>query len=179
MTFRVTSKTTIKLAELKKLKKRIRHLGEDAMQVGWFDGKTHPGTLEEDNPLPEATVAAIVHNGAKVNNGFGKGIKIEIPSRPFFVQASGIRGRNMKSSLRKRLGEIMRGRRPSGALLSIGRDFRRDAKKTMATWPTSGIKSRRNAKSTIRRKGFDRALHETGHLRKSMDVRKVKRGSTP
>lgn len=150
-------KVTSNTKSLDRIVRQLRKAAGHAVQVGYFDGKTHPNT---DGEHTEATIAAINEFGVPEDN---------IPERPFM----------MTTARRTRaLREVARGyrtiiSRPGvSAITHLLRKPGRVMQKEM-----SGVirdfSDPANAPATIAKKGFDNPLVETGHLRDSVDTRIV------
>lgn len=126
-------------------------------QVGFFDGKLHPGSTDGTT---EATVAAINEFGVPEDN---------IPERPFMFTTVV----NTKA-----LKEMARGfrtlleRPASSALAQLFRKPARLMQKEMSA-TIRGFSSPANAPFTVAKKGFDNPLVETGHMRDNVDHRIV------
>lgn len=147
---------------------------QPGVKAGFFKDAT------EADGTPVAAIAAVQEFGAVVpGHGEQSGHAVVIPPRPFLRQTvashrtawSRLLAQSLKASLRSGAGGtqaslqtlVKRLSTPTQALTSVGQAMQNDIVQTLRQTHTPP-----NAPATIRHKGFDKPLEETGTLENSV-----------
>jgi len=126
-------------------------------QAGFFDGKT-PAIYDGKS---EADIMAINEYGAKIKGG-------NIPPRRAIGKVARQKVKKLRKGAVMQMGHVLRGRKVNmkwqGQILQEG----------IANNINNPTGMRRNKARTIKNKGFDNPLTETGHLGSSVTTREIK-----
>lgn len=150
MTLDLNVKLKIDFKGLKKLETLINRLDHSA-EIGFFGGKAHPKN-EGKNTIAEV---------AMINE-----LGIGVPSRPF-MRTTLIDNNNYLHLLRSKAAAIVTGKvKAKRALNELGAKVETDIKEMIAN-----NEFQENSRTTIRKKGFDDPLTETGTMERDVDHR--------
>jgi len=157
LSLKVTIKKDTKL--LKKLIKRIENINHGA-EVGFFGGKAHP---KNNGSHTIADVALINEFGPE-----SPANSDSIPSRPF-MRRTILDNQAYVGKMQKGAAQVLRGRVSARQLAKgLGDVFKEDMQEMIAS--NDFVK---NAPSTIRNKGEDDPLSETGTMERNVKSRVV------
>lgn len=142
---------------------RIRHALEEfdglRLDVGYFAGQ-QGGDSDSKFLLPD--IAAVQEYGSKPSKKFRK-----VPARSFmrstFDQFKRVYS---KQFLREGFRSVLGNKTPKKALLAVGQDYRSDMMNKI-----TGIRNPKNAPWTIKNKGVDNPLIDSGTMRSSIRMR--------
>lgn len=142
---------TIKLGEAveAKLKEIARQYGSGSVAIGFMEGATYP------DGTPVASVAFW--------NEYGHKGKAPAPPRPFF---RGMIARNSAAWPLELAASLRHTRDSKKALAFMGEQIEGELKQSITDLVSPPL-----AKSTIRRKGFDKPLIDTSHMINSTSYR--------
>ena len=145
--------------------KALKGLGDKTAQAGWFESARYPVDKEGNGGESVAYIARILNSGATIKKVNEDGVLvITIPARPFMRLARFMFMQERKA-LEKRLSQrIIRGKLdPEQFLNQIGMFLEGKILTAMkeGDWAP-------NAPWTIRAKGFDQPLVESGHMAQSV-----------
>lgn len=151
--FNITVKVKKNTKVLKDIEKKLIKASHDAVQVGFFDGKLHPS-----GDMTIAEVAAIQEFGTR-----------EVPERPF-MRTTIMKDREFVTYLENGISTIIWGVKPNAkqGLKGAGQVLAEAMKESVETWTTPI-----NSRATVRRKGFNDPLVETGTMRENISWRLV------
>lgn len=150
MTLDLNVDLKIDVRGLKKLSNLINRI-DNAAEIGFFNGKAHP----KDNG--KNTIAEV----AMINE-----LGIGVPSRPF-MRTTFINNNNYLHLLRGKAAAIVTGKvKTKRALNELGAKVETDIKEMIAD-----NEFQENSRSTVRKKGFDDPLTETGTMERDVDHR--------
>lgn len=151
--FNITAKVTMNTKALKSLEKKLIKASHEAVQVGFFDGKLHPS-----GDMTIAEVAAVQEYGTR-----------EVPARPFMTTTV-MRDQEFLVYLENGLSSIYWGVTPNAkrGLRGAGQVLAESMKASVETWSNPA-----NSLSTVRRKGFNDPLVETGTMKENISWRLV------
>lgn len=140
----------LSIAPLKDIQRNATVFERKRGEAGFFDGDIHPR-----HGLPLAQIAADNNYGFMTPEGR------TVPPRPFFSLACDTADSVVKESLIKGVGRMLSGDR-------LPDDSLRDAAENMAMWIGIYAESNAlyidNAPYTVKKKGFNRPLWETGYM---------------
>ena len=125
------------------LNEMVQKLDAGTLSVGFMSGATYP------DGTPVAQVAFYNEFGTK-----------NIPMRPFFRTMIANESPTWGNKLAKLLAKDFEGEK---ALNALGMDISGALEESIIGWTTPS-----NAPSTIAKKGFDKALIDTGHMKNSI-----------
>lgn len=131
------------------LRQSIRNLKRaQKVEVGFFENATYP------DGTPVAMVAAINEWGA---SGAGRGHKVKIPPRPFFRTMI----KDGEAHWGPDLGKILKSAEYDAAvaLARMGESMKGELQTSIRDWSEPP-----NAPATIKKKGFDKPLIDTGDM---------------
>jgi hypothetical protein len=133
---------------LKSIEDKIVNAG--VLRVGFLEKSTYPATKKG----PSLHVAQVAFW-----NEFGT---TRIPARPFFRTTI----QRQSTDWGDKLGKAVKATNYDGqkALALLGQSMRDDVENAIAQWSAPG-----NAPSTIKAKGFDKALVDTGTMQRAVD----------
>lgn len=131
--------------ESKKLIRFVQQLSEVEVQVGFFDA--------ENTRKAAANEYGVVDENVPERSFM----------RPVFKQAQGRAMRRFAGTLSRSLAN------PKAAMLVVGDVVREQIQQNIEDWPAD------NAPATVRKKGFNKGLIETGDMHNAVQVRARKR----
>jgi len=161
------SGVTVDKKEWNRLKKVMLAAASQEVQTGWFDGQRYG---PENQNLPMAQVASWQEEGTIGGQKNGSGI----PPRPFIrTFITGLkRSKAFQVFVKYHLKQVMDGKRTWNSFYRLlGKFVRQGLQATMLKWSTPP-----NAASTVKAKGFNDPLIESGTLWKSIKTRIMKAG---
>lgn len=136
-------------------RRRLSNLKKKRIDVGVFEDKQYPPDEQRGTPYV-AAVAAWQNEGVS---------SVHIPSRPFFTNILDDADNVSKEDAKDIAATVFDGGKPK--LNSLGDTWVEALKEEITNYPPP------NAPSTVRIKGFDDPLIESGRLRDSISYREV------
>lgn len=144
--------------------KHIKALKEAAgskVEAGWFESDRYGGTKKDSTGVPVAKIARINEFGATITRGKAT---IIIPSRPF-MRGAWLKFRSDRKKIQAKIAKQMIDKKLTGdqAMAQIGLILEGYIVGSIRDGGWQG-----NADSTIKKKGFDKPLIDTGHMWKTV-----------
>ncbi len=158
---------------LTKILAEVDRFKDGYVAVGFFEGQTHKDPNGGED-IPLAGIAAVHEYGAVIENGWGRGIRIEIPERSFMRTWATEKKEEIAKVIGELYGKVVDGQMTAKQALAI-----------LGQYGVAGIKKRIDdgpftplADSTILRKGSSKPLIDTAQMRNSIRA-EVRSGAIP
>lgn len=131
------------------------------VEAGWFESDRYGGTKKDSTGAPVAKIARINEFGATITRGK---TTIVIPSRPF-MRGAWLKFRSDRAKIQAKIAKQMIDKNLTGpqAMAQIGLILEGYIVGSIRDGGWQG-----NADSTIKKKGFDKPLIDTGHMWKTV-----------
>lgn len=141
--------------------KALKEANGSKVEAGWFESDRYGGTKKESVGVPVAKIARINEFGATITRGE---TTIVIPSRPF-MRGAWLKFRSDRKKIQAKIAKQMVEKKLTGdqAMAQIGLILEGYIVKSIRDGGWQG-----NAESTIKKKGFDKPLIDTGHMWKTV-----------
>lgn len=154
--------------------KALKGIEGKKVEAGWFESDIYPaggtrgkaGATGGEQGIPVARVARILEFGASIKrqSSSGKEYTINIPARPFMRYAWSQFSNSRVEIQAKIAHKLVQGKiTPDQALGQIGLAIEGHIARSIKTGPWAP-----NAPVTVRIKGFDKPLIDTGHMWKTV-----------
>jgi hypothetical protein len=155
---------------------QVNEFKDSYVAVGFFEGQTHKDPQGGEDDIPLAAIAAVHEYGAVIENGWGRGIKIEIPERSFMRSWATEKKDEIAETIGSLYGQVVDGKISSKKALAIlGQYGVAGIKKKIDVGPFTPL-----AESTLlmREHGGTKPLIDTAQMRNSIRS-EVRTGALP
>lgn len=149
---------------MKDVQRKLKTTDRDGVEVGVLDDREHDNG---EDKIKIYQIAAIQYNGAKLANG------AYIPPRQWFYICEQLHKRKFRNIFAKWYGAYLLGKR-GATFEKVIRELGEMRHKANVDILGDSRYLPPNALSTIKRKGFNKPLIETGELRDAQDWKRIK-----